>query len=138
LVQVRIESMMRMKVAIGSAGTRAQRGGFGTSILDDHAAPGAAEIVAILRNDPKALDRLRSDDLLMSSNQNLIFKKERIFGFFQRRLIQLEKLARTISKSMVKGDPVFLIGNQPQLVRVALSSVPVLGSGSRGFGPVLV
>jgi len=78
----------------------------------------AAEIDAILRNDLEALDRLWSADLLMSSNENLIFTKAQVFGFFQSGLVQLEKLERTISKSIVKGDTVFLIGNQQVLSRL--------------------
>ena len=84
----------------------------------------AAEIDAILRNDLEALDRLWSADLLMSSNENLIFTKAQVFGFFQSGLVQLEKLERTISKSIVKGDTVFLIGNQQLMSR--------LGSGIMG------
>jgi hypothetical protein len=78
----------------------------------------AAEIDAILRNDLEALDRLWSADLLMSSNENLIFTKAQVFGFFQSGLVQLEKLERTITKSIVKGDAVFLIGNQQVLSRI--------------------
>jgi hypothetical protein len=74
-----------------------------------------AEIDAILRNDLDALDRLWSDDLIMSSNESLIFTKEQVFVFFQSGLVRLEKLERKISKSIAKGDAVFLIGNQ-QLV----------------------
>jgi hypothetical protein len=83
-----------------------------------------AEIDAILRNDLEALDRLWSNDLIMSSNQNLIFTKEQVFSLFQRGLVQLDKLERMISKSIVKGDAVFLIGNQQLLTK--------LGSGSIG------
>ena len=78
----------------------------------------AAEIDAILRNDLEALDRLWSADFLMSSNENLIFTKAQVFGFFQSGLVQLEKLERTITKSIVKGDTVFLIGNQQVLSRI--------------------
>jgi uncharacterized protein DUF4440 len=85
----------------------------------------AAEIDAILRNDLEALDRLWSKDLLMSSIQNLIFTKEQVFGFFQRGLIQFEKLDRTISKSIVKGDTVFLIGNQQAISRIDSATIGV-------------
>jgi hypothetical protein len=78
----------------------------------------AAEIDAILRNDLEALDRLWSNDLLMSSNENLIFTKEQVFGFFKNGLVYLEKLERTISKSIVKGDTVFLVGNQELMARM--------------------
>ena len=83
----------------------------------------AAEIDAILRNDLEALDRLWSNDLLISSNQNLIFTKEQVFGFFQRGLIQIEKLDRTITKSIVKGDTVFLIGNQQMISRLDSAAI---------------
>jgi ketosteroid isomerase-like protein len=82
-----------------------------------------AEIDAILRNDLEALDRLWSDDLIMSSNQNLIFTKAQVFGFFQSGLVQLEKLERTISKSIVKADTVFLIGNQQLVSRQPASAI---------------
>jgi|HubBroStandDraft_6_1064221.scaffolds.fasta_scaffold1212176_1 hypothetical protein len=85
----------------------------------------AAEIDAILRNDLEALDRLWSKDLIMSSNQNLIFTKEQVFGFFQNGLVQLEKLDRTISKSIVKGDAVFLIGNQQLVSRLGAAAIGV-------------
>ncbi len=83
----------------------------------------AAEIDAILRNDLEALDRLWSADLIMSSNENLIFTKAQVFGFFQSGLVQLEKLERTISKSIVKGDTVFLIGNQQLVSRVGSGAI---------------
>lgn len=83
-----------------------------------------AEIDAILRNDLDALDRLWSDDLIMSSSENLIFTKAQVLVFFQSGLIKLEKLERMISKSIAKGDAVFLIGNQ-QLVSK-------FGSGAMG------
>lgn len=76
-----------------------------------------AEIDAILRNDLEALDRLWSEELVMSSNENLIFTKAQVFGFFQNGLVQLERLERSVSKHIVKGDTVFLIGNQQMLPR---------------------
>jgi hypothetical protein len=82
-----------------------------------------AEIDAILRNDLEALDRLWSSDLIMSSNENLIFTKEQVFGFFQGGLVQLDKLERTISKSVVKGDTVFLIGNQQLISRPGAGTI---------------
>ena len=89
-----------------------------------------AEIDAILRVDLEALDRLWSDDLIMSSNENLIFTKAQVFGFFQNGMVQLEKLERIVSKSIVKGDTVFLIGNQQLMPRVA--------AGSAAANPALV
>jgi hypothetical protein len=82
-----------------------------------------AEIDAILRNDLEALDRLWSNDLIMSSNENLIFTKEQVFGFFQSGLVQLDKLERSISKSIVKGDAVFLIGNQQMVSRLRSGTI---------------
>jgi hypothetical protein len=81
-------------------------------------------IAADLRNDLEALDRLWSDDLIMSSSENLIFTKAQVLVFFQSGLIKLEKLERMISKSIAKGNAVFLIGNQ-QLVSK-------FGSGAMG------
>jgi hypothetical protein len=83
----------------------------------------AVEIDAILRNDLEALDRLWSNDLLMSSNENLIFTKQQVFGFFQNGLVQLERLERTISKSIAKGDTVFLIGNQQLMSRPGTAAI---------------
>lgn len=83
----------------------------------------AAEIDAILRVDLDALDRLWSDDLIMSSNENLIFTKAQVFGFFQNGLVQLERLERIVSKSIVKGDTVFQIGNQQLVSRVPADSL---------------
>jgi ketosteroid isomerase-like protein len=88
-----------------------------------------AEIDAILRNDLEALDRLWSDDLIMSSNENLIFTKAQVFELFQRGLVQLEQLERLISKSIVKGDAVFLIGNQQLVARVGAATI---GAGAGG------
>jgi hypothetical protein len=86
----------------------------------------AAEIDAILRNDLEALDRLWSNDLIMSSNANLLFTKKQLFGLFQRGLVQLDKLERMTTKSIVKGDAVFLIGNQQMVSK--------LDSGTIGGG----
>ena len=82
-----------------------------------------AEIDAILRIDLEALDRLWSDDLIMSSNENLIFTKAQVFNLFQSGLVQLEKLERMISKSIVKGDTVFQIGNQQLIARPGAGSI---------------
>jgi hypothetical protein len=83
----------------------------------------AAEIDAILRNDLEVLDRLWSDDLIMSSNENLIFTKEQVFGFFRNGLVKLETLERSISKHIVKGDVVFLIGNQQLMPRLGSATI---------------
>jgi ketosteroid isomerase-like protein len=90
----------------------------------------AAEIDAILRNDLESLDHFWSDDLLMSSNENLIFTKEQVFGFFRNGLVQLDKLERSISKSIVKGDVAFLIGNQQLQAKVGSGAI---GAGSGGL-----
>ena len=82
-----------------------------------------AEIDAVLRNDLEALDRLWSADLIMRLNENPIFTKAQVFEFFQRGLVQLDRLERTISKSIVKGDTVFLIGSQQLVSRLATSAI---------------
>lgn len=88
-----------------------------------------AEIDAILRVDLEALDRLWSDDLIMSSNENLIFTKAQVFNLFQSGLVQLEKLERIISKSIVKGDTVFQIGNQQLMTRPGSGSIGINAGG---------
>jgi ketosteroid isomerase-like protein len=77
-----------------------------------------AEVDAILKSDLEALDALWSDDLILSSNENLIFSKPQIFALFKAGLVQLETLERIISKTVVKDNVAFVAGHQKSVAKV--------------------
>ena len=87
-----------------------------------------AETEAVLRSDIETLDGLWPDDLIVSSNENLILSKPQLFALFQAGLVQLETLVREISKAVTKENAAFVTGHQKTVSRIGPNAGMVLHS----------
>src|SRR6202162_6405972 len=76
------------------------------------------EVEAIRKHDLEALKELWSDELVVATNVNLIFTKQQLFGLFQAGLVELKSLDRTFSKSLIRENVGFVIGNEASVSRV--------------------
>src|SRR6202162_6416362 len=76
------------------------------------------EVEAIRKHDLEALKELWSDELVVATNVNLIFTKQQLFGLFQAGLVDLKSLDRTFSKSSIRENVGFVIGNEASVSRI--------------------
>lgn len=76
------------------------------------------EVEALRKHDLETLKELWSDELVVATNVNLIFTKHQLFGLFQAGLVDLKSLDRTFSKSSIRENVGFVIGNEASVSRI--------------------
>ncbi|GAC1686349.1 MAG: hypothetical protein PVS2B1_06590 [Candidatus Dormibacteraceae bacterium] len=71
-----------------------------------------AEAEAFLRNDPKALAQLWSDDMVVTNPLNKLVTKEQVLGFVLSGVLVITSFDRQIEYLRVYGDTVIAAGSE--------------------------
>ena len=72
----------------------------------------AEEVEAFLRQDPKAMDRLWSDDLVVTNPLNRFVTKQQVLGMVQSGFLVITSYIRQIEYVKVYGDTVIVAGSE--------------------------
>jgi hypothetical protein len=70
------------------------------------------EVQAFLRNDPKAMSRLWSDDLVVTNPLNKFVNKQDVLGMMQSGFFVIASYDRRIEYARVYGSIVILAGSE--------------------------
>jgi ketosteroid isomerase-like protein len=70
------------------------------------------EVQAFLRNDPKAMGRLWSEDLVVTNPLNKLVNKQEVLGMVQSGFLVITSYDRRIEHARVYGDTVILAGSE--------------------------
>jgi uncharacterized protein (TIGR02246 family) len=70
------------------------------------------EVQAFLHNDPKAMARLWSDDLVVTNPLNKLVTKQQVLGMVESGFLVITSADRRIEYARVYGDTVILAGSE--------------------------
>jgi ketosteroid isomerase-like protein len=73
------------------------------------------EVEAFIRRDPKAMERLWSDDFVVTNPLNKLVTKQQVLGMVQSGFLIITSFERQIEYAKVYGDTVILAGSETAL-----------------------